>query len=262
ELARIAEVNPGAMTRLLDRLESRGLVARAPDPADRRALRIELTEDGRRIARDIAACSQRVRDAALQGMDANQRGLFIRLLEQVRDNLSLPDSGTDAHLHESRQQPCGRSPPVPCPPAGRLRQHRGAGAGRAAARCRQPRHRAPLSEAGFPRQDWWRAFGDPQLDALVAEALEGTPGLAAADARLRRARAQAGLADAARKPAVGTSAQYAVAQLPESLAGGELGGEPMHNALLMLDLDVPLDVWGGKRAEYAAALGEAHAAKV
>lgn len=91
ELARIAEVNPGAMTRLLDRLESRGLVARAPDPADRRALRIELTEDGRRIARDIAACSQRVRDAALQGMDANQRGLFIRLLEQVRDNLSLPE---------------------------------------------------------------------------------------------------------------------------------------------------------------------------
>lgn len=92
ELARIAEVNPGAMTRLLDRLESRGLVARAPDPADRRALRIELTEDGRRIARDIAVCSQRVRDAALQGMDANQRGLFIRLLEQVRDNLSLPES--------------------------------------------------------------------------------------------------------------------------------------------------------------------------
>lgn len=154
------------------------------------------------------------------------------------------------------QPPCSLPSCWPAAPAP------GAGAGRAAARCRQPRHRAPLSEAGFPRQDWWRAFGDPQLDALVAEALEGTPDLAAADARLRRARAQAGLADAARKPAVGTSAQYAVAQLPESLTGGELGGEPMHNALLMLDLDVPLDVWGGKRAEYAAALGEAHAAKV
>lgn len=121
---------------------------------------------------------------------------------------------------------------------------------------------APLSEAGFPRQDWWRAFGDPQLDALVSEALDGTPSLAAADARLRKARAQAGLADAARKPVVAGSAQYAVAQLPRGLAGDELGGELMHNAVLMLNFDWPLDVWGGKRAEYEAALGQARAAEI
>jgi NodT family efflux transporter outer membrane factor (OMF) lipoprotein len=121
---------------------------------------------------------------------------------------------------------------------------------------------AALSDAGFPRQDWWRAFGDPQLDALVAQALEGSPTLAIADARLRKARAQAGLADAARKPAVGASAQYAVAQLPEGLAGEELGGDLMHNTVLMLNLDWALDIWGGKRAEYHAALGEAHAVEV
>ena len=121
---------------------------------------------------------------------------------------------------------------------------------------------APLSEAGFPRQDWWRAFGDPQLDALVSEALDGTPSLAAADARLRKARAQAGLADAARKPVVAGSAQYAVAQLPEGLAGEELGGQLMHNAVLMLNFEWPLDVWGGRRADYEAALGEARASQI
>ena len=121
---------------------------------------------------------------------------------------------------------------------------------------------APLSPAEFPAQDWWRSFGDPQLDALVAEALQGSPSLAAADARVRKAQAQAGLADAARKPTVGASGQYVVAQLPSGLAGDEIGGQLMHNAVLMLDFKWPLDVWGGKRADYLAALGQAHAGEI
>jgi DNA-binding MarR family transcriptional regulator len=37
DLARFAELNPGAMTRLLDKLEAKGIIARVADPADRRA---------------------------------------------------------------------------------------------------------------------------------------------------------------------------------------------------------------------------------
>ncbi|KFN50376.1 efflux transporter outer membrane subunit [Arenimonas composti] len=115
-----------------------------------------------------------------------------------------------------------------------------------------------LADAGFPDLAWWRGFADPQLDALVDEALRGSPSLAAADARLRRARAQAGLADAARRPAASASGQYALAQLPGSLAGDG----PMHNAVLMVNFAWPLDLWGGHRADYAAALGEARAVEV
>lgn len=121
---------------------------------------------------------------------------------------------------------------------------------------------APLSAAAFPQQQWWRALGDPQLDALIDEALRDAPTLAAADARLRRARAQAGLADAARQPGVAASAQYALAQLPEGLAGDEIGGKLLKNAVLMLQFDWPLDVWGGKRASYQAALDQAHASQI
>lgn len=121
---------------------------------------------------------------------------------------------------------------------------------------------APLSDAAFPAQDWWRALGDPQLDALVDEALRGTPSLAAADARVRKAQAQAGLADVARKPTLNGSAQYALAQLPEGLAGDEIGGKLMHNAVAMVNFAWPLDVWGGKRAEYEATLDQAHAREV
>ncbi|MFT3762478.1 MAG: MarR family transcriptional regulator [Pseudoxanthomonas sp.] len=92
DLARAAEVNPGAMTRLLDKLERRGLIVRANDPADRRALHIHLTDAGYAIWRDIDECGQRVREAALANLDDAEREQFIHLLERVRDNLSVPEA--------------------------------------------------------------------------------------------------------------------------------------------------------------------------
>src|SRR5215468_5508644 len=48
ELADHAELSTGAMTNRLDRLEEAGLVRRLPNPADRRGVLVELTEDGHR----------------------------------------------------------------------------------------------------------------------------------------------------------------------------------------------------------------------
>ena len=79
------------MTRLLDKLEARGLLARSADPNDRRALNIQLTEAGESIWRDIEQCGQRVRERALRGMDEATRIQMTRLLEQVRDNLTSED---------------------------------------------------------------------------------------------------------------------------------------------------------------------------
>src|SRR5215211_4429110 len=45
-LAERLGLSSGAMTNRLDRLESAGLVRRLPDPDDRRALKVELTEEG------------------------------------------------------------------------------------------------------------------------------------------------------------------------------------------------------------------------
>ena len=90
ELARAAELNPGAMTRLIDKLIERGLVERHADPDDRRVVRIRLSEQGEAIWRDIDQCGNRVRERAMSGMDEAERLQFIRVLEQVRDNLSFP----------------------------------------------------------------------------------------------------------------------------------------------------------------------------
>ncbi len=119
-----------------------------------------------------------------------------------------------------------------------------------------------LSDAAFPSRDWWTALGDPQLDALVREALRDSPSLAAADARLRQAQAQAGLANAARKPTLGASARESAVQLPKSLAPESMGGELNASTVLMLDFKWAPDLWGGQRAKYEAAVGQARAAQV
>lgn len=118
------------------------------------------------------------------------------------------------------------------------------------------------ANATFPDLQWWRAFGDPQLDALVAEALADAPGLQAADARARQAQAQAASADAARKPTLGAGAQYTGVRIPETFVEPPMGGDLKFSPVLMLDFKYAPDLWGGQRAAYQAAVGQARAAQV
>jgi outer membrane protein TolC len=60
---------------------------------------------------------------------------------------------------------------------------------------------APVAD--WPTSDWWRAYGDAQLDRLIAEGLRDSPTIAAAERRLRRAEAaitQAAAASCPRSP--------------------------------------------------------------
>lgn len=95
ELARLAQVNPGAMTRLLDKLEARGLLRRIADPSDRRALHIVLTDAGQAIWSDIQHCGERVRARAMRGLDDAEREQLFRLLNQVLQNLTPPSANDD-----------------------------------------------------------------------------------------------------------------------------------------------------------------------
>jgi DNA-binding MarR family transcriptional regulator len=76
------------MTRLLDKLEARGLIERFAVPSDRRALDIRLTEAGTIIWQDINQCGMRVREFAMQGMNDAERQQLTDLLVRVRDNLT------------------------------------------------------------------------------------------------------------------------------------------------------------------------------
>lgn len=120
--------------------------------------------------------------------------------------------------------------------------------------------KADVSPATWPDAEWWESLGDPNLDALITTALEGTPSLDAADARLRKALAQAGLAEAGLKPTLGASASHTHINVPESLPE-PIGGTTVGSTMLSLRFDWSPDLWGGKRARYYAALGAVRASE-
>jgi len=70
-------VTSGTMTNRIDRLESRGLVQRRPDPGDRRGVRVRLTPEGRQRG-----------DAALSDLLTRERELLSGLTTKQQDALS------------------------------------------------------------------------------------------------------------------------------------------------------------------------------
>lgn len=72
ELAEIVVRSSGGMTQILDRLERAGLVARAPDPDDRRKVVVELTPAGLRVADEANATYMREREQVLAGLSSDE----------------------------------------------------------------------------------------------------------------------------------------------------------------------------------------------
>lgn len=136
---------------------------------------------------------------------------------------------------------------------------------------RRPRAPAALGVASldggatarWPGQDWWRAYGDPQLDALIAEAQAGSPDVAAAEARLHRATAQLGQARAATLPTLEANGSAALSK--QSYNNGipaefvPRGYNDVGRATL--DFGYELDFWGRNRAAIGAATSDLRAAE-
>lgn len=87
ELARCVHYSPGALTRLLDKLELQGYLQRVPDPSDRRALRLELTAAGRAINKRMIACGNAAAERAFSDISVGERKQLQALLERVLDHL-------------------------------------------------------------------------------------------------------------------------------------------------------------------------------
>lgn len=102
ELARQCHLDAGAMTRLLDRLEAKGLCRRVRSVADRRVVNIELTDAGRIAAADIPVVLSRVQNAHLAGFSVQEfetlKGFLHRILGNAR--VSISTSATPAGGHE------------------------------------------------------------------------------------------------------------------------------------------------------------------
>lgn len=87
-LADMLEVEPITLARLADRMERGGWIERRPDPADRRARRLYLTEKSRPVLARMHAIAAGVYDEALAGLGPRARADLVESLLQVRQNLA------------------------------------------------------------------------------------------------------------------------------------------------------------------------------
>lgn len=85
DLAERLEVVPRAVTTLVDGLEASGKVRRAPDPTNRRVIRIELTEDGHKALSELRETRRSAAAEILEPLTDEQREVLGGLLDTLID---------------------------------------------------------------------------------------------------------------------------------------------------------------------------------
>jgi multidrug efflux system outer membrane protein len=113
------------------------------------------------------------------------------------------------------------------------------------------------AKEAWPSADWWKSFGSPQLDSLIAEARSSNTDLAAAAARVQQADAQARIAGAALLPTVGAGVDAGPKRLLNNL------GRERHYTTFqgVLQASYEFDFWGKNRAALEAAEESASASR-
>ncbi|WP_298194781.1 efflux transporter outer membrane subunit [Novosphingobium sp.] len=123
---------------------------------------------------------------------------------------------------------------------------------------------AEAAPGAWPGDGWWKDYGDPQLAALIEEALAGSPTLAAADARARKAAAYAQSAGAGLLPSLTANGQ--VNEVKQSYNNGfpaQFVPKGLNDTgRVSLDLAYELDFFGKNRAALRAATSEREAAAI
>lgn len=91
ELFKALMISSGGLTDRLSRLEKAGLVARVPSETDARSLLVQLTPEGRKLAKDAFRRDMLVEAQMLEGLSEADREQLATLLARLCANLASPD---------------------------------------------------------------------------------------------------------------------------------------------------------------------------
>jgi MarR family transcriptional regulator for hemolysin len=88
QLAGMLDMEPITVSRHVDRMEVAGLVERSPDPQDRRARLLNLTETSKALLPGMRQIAQQIFAEAQEGLSEAERAVLLKGLEQLVTNLS------------------------------------------------------------------------------------------------------------------------------------------------------------------------------
>jgi DNA-binding MarR family transcriptional regulator len=86
QIARYLGTDTAGMTRLIDRLESRGLVRRRKHPTDRRSILLEPTAKGAAIIPELRQLFRNTARDLTRGFSASETQMLVMLLERLAGN--------------------------------------------------------------------------------------------------------------------------------------------------------------------------------
>ncbi len=85
-LCKSISYDPGAMTRMIDRLEQKGLIRRTPNPDDRRATNLEMTTAGSALYPQLLAAKENVQAQFLRGFGKDEVRILEGMLNRMLEN--------------------------------------------------------------------------------------------------------------------------------------------------------------------------------
>ena len=115
-------------------------------------------------------------------------------------------------------------------------------------------------DANWPKAQWWHAYGDPQLDQWITLAVQGSPTMAMAAARVRQARALAGVAESAESLQINGESTLKRHNWPSDpfYGPGALDNTTTWDNNAALGFSFALDLWGRESNATEQAVDMAH----
>lgn len=104
DLSRLTLRDPTTVSRLLDRLEGKGLVERTRARRDRRVVDVVMTPVGRALFSDLSRTAQAVIESSMRGIGPEDAELVIRILKTMSNNLSGPERTQDVQLRPVQRE--------------------------------------------------------------------------------------------------------------------------------------------------------------
>lgn len=96
ELAREMDIDAGAITRMVDRLEAKGLIERVRSEADRRVVHLRLSAAGDSVAKKVPFVLAAVNNDFLRGFGEAEWKQLLRLLGRMGENGAALQSESEA----------------------------------------------------------------------------------------------------------------------------------------------------------------------